>query len=65
MARIVQIYPGKDGVVRSALIKTLDGTLKGPEVKLALLYIERFNLKTGLALLAPQLLFMYSQNNPS
>ena len=34
MARIEEIYPRKDGVVRSALIKTLDGTLKKPMAKL-------------------------------
>ena len=42
MARIVEKYPGKDGVVRSALIKTLEGTLKRPLVKLAPLFNERF-----------------------
>ena len=42
MARIVEIYPGKDGVVRSALIKTLDDTLERPMVKVAPLINERF-----------------------
>ena len=32
MARILEFYPGKDGIMRSALIKTLDGTLKKPVV---------------------------------
>ena len=65
MAQIVEIYPGKDGVVRSALIKTLGGTLKKPVVELAPLIKERFHLKTGLALLAPQKACVSSQNNPS
>ena len=28
MARVMEVYPGKDGIVRSALTKTVDGTLK-------------------------------------
>ena len=28
MARVLEVYPGKDGIVRSALIKTVDGTCK-------------------------------------
>ena len=34
MARILEIYPGKGGIVRSALIKTVDGTLNRPVFKL-------------------------------
>ena len=41
VARIVEIYPGKDGVRRSTLIKTLAGTFKKTVVKLALLFNER------------------------
>ena len=41
IARIVKIYPGNDGVVRSALLKTLDSTLKRPVVKLVPIFIER------------------------
>ena len=47
MAPIVEIYPGEDAVVRSALIKTLDGTLKRPVVKLAPLFNERFPSRNG------------------
>ena len=47
MAQIMEIYPGKDGVVRSSLIKTLDGTLKRPLVKLAPLFIERLPSENG------------------
>ena len=43
MARIKNVYPGKDGIVRSVLIKTCDGTLKRPVVKLAPLFKERFH----------------------
>ena len=28
MAGVLEVYPGNDGIVRSALIKTVDGTLK-------------------------------------
>ena len=28
MARVLEVYPGKDSIVRSALIKTVDGTCK-------------------------------------
>ena len=35
MARIIEVYPGKDGYVRSALIKTATGQCKRPVVKLA------------------------------
>ena len=63
MARIVEIYPGKDGIVRSALIKTLDGTLKRPVVKLRHFLLSVFHLKTGPALLAPQISFVFSKKN--
>ena len=53
----MEVFPGKDGIVRSALIKTVDGTLKRPVVKLAQLFKRVFELKTGPALLAPQKLF--------
>ena len=43
-ARIVEIYPGKDGVRKSALIKTFDGTLKRPVVKLAPLFFSVFHV---------------------
>ena len=47
MGRIVEIYPGEDGVVRSALIKPLDGTLKRPMVKLVPLFNECFPSDNG------------------
>ena len=47
MARVIETYPGKDGVVRSALIKTSDGTLKRPVVKLAPLFDDRFHAENG------------------
>ena len=44
MARVMEVFPGKDGLVRSALIKTIDGTLKRPRpvVKLAPLFENVF-----------------------
>ena len=42
MTRIQEIYPAKDGVVRSVLIKTHEGTFKRHLVKLAPLFNERF-----------------------
>ena len=35
MARILTIYPGADGVIRSAEVKTKDGVFKRPSVRLA------------------------------
>ena len=55
MARVMQVYPGKDGVVRSALIKTLDGTLKRPVVKLAPLFNERFPSENGAGIVGASL----------
>ena len=42
MARVLAVYPEKDGIVSSALIQTVDGTLKRPVVKLAPLFEKRF-----------------------
>ena len=42
MTRIQEVYPAKDGVVRSVLIKTNEGTFKRHLVKLAPLFKERF-----------------------
>ena len=50
MARIVEIYSGKDGVARSALIRTPDGTLERPVVKLAPLFIQRFPYENGASI---------------
>ena len=54
MGRVLEVYHGSDGRVRSALVKTEDGKLKRPAVKLAPLFYERvFREKTGPAMLAP------------
>ena len=42
MTRIQEIHPAKDGVMRSVLIKTHEGTFKRHVVKLAPLFNERF-----------------------
>ena len=47
MARIQEICPAKDGVVKSVLIKTRDGTFKRPVVKLAPVFNERFQSEIG------------------
>ena len=57
MARILELYPGKDGVVRSALIKTLDGTLKRPMVTLAPLFNERFPSENGAGIVGASNIF--------
>ena len=40
MGRVLELYHGSDGRVRSALVKTEDGKLKRPVVKLAPLFNE-------------------------
>ena len=40
MGRVLEVYHGSDGRVRSALVKTGDGKLKRPVVKLAPLFYE-------------------------
>ena len=40
MGRVLEIYHGSDERVRSALVKTEDGKLKRPVVKLAPLFYE-------------------------
>ena len=40
MARVLEVYHGSDGRVRSALVKTEDGKLKRPVVKLAPMFYE-------------------------
>ena len=40
MGRVLEIYHGSDGRVRSALVKTEDGKLKKPVVKLAPMFYE-------------------------
>ena len=50
MARIIEIYPGKDGFVESRLIEVLDGILKRPVIKLVPLFNERFPSENGAGL---------------
>ena len=47
MARVLQTYPGNDGVVRPFFIKKYNGTLKRPAKKLAPVFEERFQSYTG------------------
>ena len=37
LARVTQVYPGKDGLARVATVKTTKGTYKRPISKIALL----------------------------
>ena len=56
MARVTEMFPGADGVIRSASIKTADEVVRRPAVKLAPVFYECFQnekMKTGPALLAP------------
>ena len=41
MCRVVEVYPGSDGQVRSALVKTEERKLKRPVVKLAPMFFEK------------------------
>ena len=43
LAKVLQTYPGKDGLVRVAQIRTSSSTLKRPVTKLALLHREEDN----------------------
>ena len=43
LAKVLQTYPGKDGLVRVAQIRTASSTLKRPVMKLALLHREGDN----------------------
>ena len=40
MGRVLEVYHGSDGRVRSALVKTEDGNHKRPVVKLARMFYE-------------------------
>ena len=40
MARVIKVFPGADVVIRSAAMKTADGVLRRPAVKLAPLFYE-------------------------
>ena len=42
MARVIEVFPGSDGVIRSASIKTSDGCYHRPAVKLAPVFYECF-----------------------
>ena len=42
MARVTDVFPGADGVIRSASIETADGVLGRPAVKLAPVFYECF-----------------------
>ena len=54
MSRVLEVYHGSDRRVRSALVKTEDGKLKRPVVKLAPLFYESvFGRQTVPAMLAP------------
>ena len=54
MGRVLEVYHGNDGRVISALVKTEDGKLKSPVVKLTPLFYEgAFREKTGPVMLAP------------
>ena len=37
LARVIEVYPGKDGLVRVVTIRTSNGTYKRPVTKIALL----------------------------
>ena len=45
MARVTEVLPGADGVIRSASIKTEDGVLRRPAVKLAPVCYECFRVE--------------------
>ena len=49
MGRVLEVYHGSDGRVRSALVKTEDGKLKRPVVKLAPMFYESVFLKKNRA----------------
>ena len=42
MARVLEVFPGADGVIRSTAIKTAYGVLRRPAVKLAPVFYECF-----------------------
>ena len=46
LARVLQTYPGQDGLVRVALLKTATSTLKRPISKLALLHRDSASQET-------------------
>ena len=42
IVRVMEVFPGADGVIRSASIKTAYGVLRRPAVKLAPVFYECF-----------------------
>ena len=54
MARVIEVFPGADGVIRSAAIKTGEGVLRTPAVKLAPVFCECFRDEKRPAMLAPE-----------
>ena len=42
MSRVIEVFPGSDGIIRSASIRTADGVLQRPGVKLAPLFFVCF-----------------------
>ena len=42
IAGVTEVFPGADGVIRSALIKSADGILRRPAVKLASVFYVCF-----------------------
>ena len=64
LAWIVDINPRKDGVVRSALIKTLDGTLKRPVFKLVQFFKERFLSENGAGVVGASKIFRVKPKQP-
>ena len=49
MGRVLEVYHGSDGRMRSALVKTEDGQLKRPVVKLAPMFYESVFRETNRA----------------
>ena len=45
MARVMEVYPGADGVIRSTSINTADGVLRRPPVKLAPVFYKCFRVE--------------------
>ena len=50
LARIIEVFPGSDGLVRVATVKTATGTYKRPTVKMSLLLRPDEHQETGTSL---------------
>ena len=58
MARVLEVYPGNDGIVRSALIRTVNGILKRPPpVELAPIFEKRFQAENGAGIVGASKFF--------